>query len=1019
MRPADRPRPRPRGLLAGAILLLLACLFTHPAWALDPGVELGQLHHTRWTPREGAPAGITALAQTRDGLLWLGTTGGLVSFDGVSFRHAESPAGEPRILDDVAALWAGPAGELWVGLRMGGIHRLQADGRMESFGLAQGLPSASVLGFAQDRAGVVWAATSRGIFRFDGARWFQAGQDVGLALEDARSVLVDGAGAVWASGARGAWRRPAGAERFEVVVEGQPGAGILRADRAGRAWLEDDDGLVSLEAPRRAVLARTLGGKVEISADFAFDRDGGLWLLLSGGVVRLPQGPGADASARLEPQRFRAGEGATGEIVWTMLEDREGSLWLATNGGLDRLRDVRFHPAGRAAAPLIDAALAVMPDGRASVAAFRGAMNAGAPARAPALPPGFYLTSHSIAPDGTEWLGGQGVLARGDAGDWNAVALPPHSGMVQASATDAAGALWVSVSPGGVWRRDGVSWTRNGGFAALPMEAAVSLAAGRDGAVWIGFAHDRVGAVRAGAARTWDAADGLKVRTALALAPAAGHTWIGGSRGLAAVVGEHLREVLLPGGRPINGVSGIVETPEGALWLNGANGVLHAEAAAVQRWLANPGAGLEAELLDHEDGLDGIAPYLQPVPSAVRDGAGRIWIATNRNVFWIDPPRVPRNPVAPTVRVLGLEAGGRTWRPGGAIELPARTAQLRIDYTGVSLAMPQRVRFQYRLDGVDADWQDAGARRQAFYTNVDPGAYVFRVRAANEDGVWSQADATLDFGVLPAFWQTAWFRAAAVFAVLALAWFALSLRMRQVAARARADLAARTAERERIARELHDTLLQGTQGLVFSLQGLAARLPHDDPTRRGIEDRLDRADKVLVEARERVCDLRTSHSAAGVLPELLGELGAALGAEHGVPFRLVVEGEPRELQRDVRDECYHIGREALANAVKHAHAREIEARLAYGPRSLLLVVRDDGVGIAAQTLAAGSRPGHWGLQGMRERARQSGARLQVYSRPGAGTEIVLAVPAGLAYVAPPGRAAPLRRRLAPARHRTR
>jgi signal transduction histidine kinase/ligand-binding sensor domain-containing protein len=1008
-----------RGLAFSAlrawIALLLVAAAARPAWALDPSVELGQLHHTRWTPREGAPAGITALAQTADGLLWLGTNGGLVSFDGATFRHSESPDGEPRVLDDVSALHAGREGELWVGLRMGGAHRIEPDGRMQSFGLAQGLPSASVLAFAQDRDGIVWAATSRGLYRLDGGHWNRVGREAGLGLEDARSVLVDGDGTLWASGEHGTWRRPAGSPRFDVVIDGAPGAGILRSDRAGRAWLQDDAGLTTLGARRRTIAASSLGGRVEISADFLFDRDGGLWMLLSGGVVRLPREPEAATGTRLLPQRFRAGEGPTGEIVWTMLEDREGDLWLATNGGLDRLRDVRFHPAADARSPLIDAALALTQDGRASIASNRGEVVPHAPARAASLPAGFHLTSLSIAPDGTEWLGGSGALSRGDAsGRWTSTLLPAQGGDVQASAVDAAGALWISQTQGGgVWRRDAGAWVRNGGYPQLPLETAVSLAAGGDGALWIGFAHDRVGEIRGGTARTWEAADGLRIGATLAITPAAGHTWIGGSRGVAAVARGHVHPVRLSDRRPLNGVSGIVETPDGALWLNGAGGVTVAGAEAVRRWLAHPDQALEADLLDHEDGLDGIAPYLQPVPSMVRDAAGRIWVATNRNVFWIDPAHVRRNPVAPTVRVLGIEAGGRSWRPDARIELPARTAQFRIDYTGISLAEPQRVRFQYRLEGVDAGWQEAGAHRQAFYTNVGPGRYVFRLRAANEDGVWSGADAELAFVVLPAFWQTAWFRAAVTIAILALAWFALSLRMRQVAARARAEVAARTAERERIARELHDTLLQGTQGLVFSLQGLAARLPPGDPTREGIEERLDRADQVLVEARERVSDLRTSRSAAGLLPDMLGELGSTLGAERGVAFRLVIEGEPQELERYVRDECYHIAREALVNAFSHARARTVEARTIYRARSMLVVVRDDGVGIARETLDAGARKGHWGLPGMRERARALGARFHVWSRAGLGTEIALAIPSRVAYAAPHASTASRRWRFLP------
>jgi signal transduction histidine kinase len=329
--------------------------------------------------------------------------------------------------------------------------------------------------------------------------------------------------------------------------------------------------------------------------------------------------------------------------------------------------------------------------------------------------------------------------------------------------------------------------------------------------------------------------------------------------------------------------------------------------------------------------------------------------------------------------------------------LPKRTDSLQIDYAALSLSVPQRIRYRYKLEGLDRDWQDPGQRREAIYTNLDPGQYRFRVIAANDDGVWNEVGATLDFDIAPAFTQTYWFIALCALTAGTLLFVAYFLRMRNVAARIKGRLEERISERERIARELHDTLLQGVQGVILRFQAAMDRIPEHEPARQALAKALDRADDVLVEGRDRVNDLRSTAAPAVDLPTVVEQAGEEFARDYPAQFRMTVTGTPRALHPVVRDEVYAIVREALANAFRHAQASHIEVEIVYDRRELRLHVRDDGRGIDGTILAAGGRREHWGLIGMRERARQIRAHFQLWSRPGAGAEIELRIPAVLAY----------------------
>ena len=378
-------------------------------------------------------------------------------------------------------------------------------------------------------------------------------------------------------------------------------------------------------------------------------------------------------------------------------------------------------------------------------------------------------------------------------------------------------------------------------------------------------------------------------------------------------------------------------------------------------------------------------------------GDGRIWLSAMGGIGWIDTSRVRQEP-APPVFVQSVTAEGARLNADNASSLSMGVRNLQVDYTALSYSHPERLRFRYRLDGVDHDWVDAGARRQAFYTNLGPGRYRFTVNVTNESGVWTDSAASLNFQIPPTFVQTRTFMAMCVATVLAFLALLYQARVRQLTARERALAKSRLKERERIARELHDTLLQGTQALILKIHSAAKLSERGEPVHELLNEAIDRASGVMEDGRDRIQDLRLSHEVDGDLATSLTKAGEELSQSFSVRFKLAVEGRPRAVTSDVLQETYRVGREALLNAFRHANANSIEVQIIYGDEGLSLRVRDDGSGIEEKTVASGSLGGHWGLPGMRERAHQIGAELSVWTRPRAGTEIELRVPAAIAYV---------------------
>jgi signal transduction histidine kinase len=604
------------------------------------------------------------------------------------------------------------------------------------------------------------------------------------------------------------------------------------------------------------------------------------------------------------------------------------------------------------------------------------------------------------AADGALLVARPGVIERRKGGKTTRIPFPagvPQAAMdggVRALLDDGTG-LWAGFAYDRLYRWDGSRW-QDGTAFGLPGELPVSMARAGDGTLWFGYRDSAVVALRDGKVRRYGGADGLDVGVVGRVHDAGGVLLAAGDKGLAMLAGGRFVPVRLADPQALAGITGILPRADGDLWLNGSRGLVRIPAAAWRAFLKAPAGTIAAyDLFDATDGYPGIAQFRSGQSSLVETPDGRLWLHGTDGAAWIDPARLPRNRLAPPVHIMSVAAGGRQLDAGAPLTLPAGTQDLQIAYTAPSFTMPERVRFRYRLEGVDDDWRDAGTRRTAFYTRLGPGRYRFVVSAANEDGVWNPTGAALDVDIAPTFVQGTPFKVLCALLAAGGAWLLVRLRLRRATRRLRRLLQERAGERERIARALHDTLMQSVQALLMLFEHARDRLPPDCPDRPLIDRTLEQARCALREGRDELMALRGAAAPAEDLVGALVPLGHILGEQFGVRFAVHVTGRRRPLCRDVAQEACFIAREALQNAFRHARAAEVALVVHYGDQAFDVSVRDDGRGIAEA-----ARPGHWGLAGMRERAAAIGARLDIGPGPRGGTVVALGVPAAQAYERP-------------------
>lgn len=1002
-------RRRATHLLRGMLELLLASLaFVAPAAArAQPTARpLAEYFHTAWTRRDGAPAEIFALAQTTDGYLWLGSSTGLFRFDGVTFeRYAARPGASPAE-QNVASLFAASDGALWIGGIFGGVTRL-LDGRVQTYGERDGLPASTVNRLARDASGAMLAATGAGLFRLQGAAWQRVGAAQGLPDGDVRTVHVDRRGTIWVHiKVRGFYSRTVGSARFVAHPFPQDDVygGAIAESESGEIWIASQghvlgavDANDTLHAPPVVFAGANLSGYLHV------DDESRLWVGTTSGFARLP--PRGEIRKTRAPaiEEFTHRDGLSGDVMVASLTDREGTIWIGTNGGLDRFRRKKLM----------------------AIALPRGVV---APALSPDKSGALWIGNNSgsivVVDDSTRLLpgepsavqatfrdeGGRLWVATENGEVWHATpsgfqqdAVPAEArgSPIQSLVYDREGALWISVVRRGVFRRAGEKWTAFGGSTTLPKLTAIRMTMDSSGALWFGYTDNRIARYDRGAVTLFGPVDGIDVGNVTTIQLSRGHVWIGGARGLQRLVNGHFRAVVSHDATPFLGITGIVECATGELWLNGGDGVTRIPAADVSTASPDSVTRVNYERFDALDGLTGVAPQLRPLPSAIAAPDGRLWFATSEGAFGVDPAMVRRNRVVPPVQIRAVIAGGASYRTRDSTSLPANTRSLQVQYTGLSLAIPERVRFRYQLVGSDTGWQDAGNRREAFYTNLGPGRYTFRVIASNDDGVWNEAGASTVITIPPTFVQTRLFLAFTIGASALLIWGAYRARLRTVSTRLEQLYNVRLAERTRIAEDLHDTLLQGFTGITLQLQGVRTAMPAEERGAAGALDRiLGDADFALREARDAIWDLRTPELEHADVVDLLSAAAQSAVQGSGIELNVAVEGDRRAVSPATETALLRIGREGVMNAVQHADARTITLAFSFTERAIQLCITDDGSGIDIHAAASATRRGHWGIAGMRERAERLGGSLDVGRGSTRGTQVIVTLP----ITPPPARA---------------
>jgi signal transduction histidine kinase/ligand-binding sensor domain-containing protein len=968
-----------RRTLLVAVLLLRLAYGTDGTRALELGDVLTGYTLASWREGDGVNLGrVAAITQDADGYLWLGTDAGLVRFDGLRFEVLSGDSATALPAAPVRSLLLDRRGHLWVGYAEdAGLYAL-TDRR----GVARRVQpvAGTVTALAEDADGGIWVGHDAGLARVDELAW-QPVEDP--ALTRVQTLHVDSRASLWVGMAGGLLTRAPGSGLLERIDGVEGSVRDLSRDDEGVVWVTNPTrGFARLGSP--AGVSRRPSG---IGNRVLHDSRGNLWVATIGqGLWRVR--PGAPDLAL---ERATVLTGLLSDGVFSLFEDREGNIWVGTQEGLNRLTPHRATPVTDLG---VVRSVAVTPDGAAWAGSADGLIRVtGVTSQSPGArsvwPLADIRTLHAD-PTGTLWVATpeglhrfvRGTIARVLVGQ----AAPRH---VTAMTSDHRGRLWLADAELGVrFLRDLhlTHWPTR-----LPQGARIAvMLVDREERVWLALESGQVAVSRGPASlRVFGPDDGLPHTLVSALLQdGSGRIWVGGNRGLSRLDGERFVTIDVSNGLPRSDVVAIVEDGDGFLWLGIRNvGIIRLHPDEFGRAVADPAHRVRYEHYGTTGGIAGL-PLSLDSQNAVRAPDGRLWFVTGRGLTVVEPRSIESDWVpAPTeVRIETATANERRFPATDGLALPADTARLRIDYTALSLTYPDRVRFRYWLEGFDATWVDVGTRRQAIFTNLPPGQYRFRVQARTNEGVWSESAQTWRFAIEPSIYQRRSFQAALGGLLIAAVWMAWRVRIRKV----HREIALVFAERTRLSREIHDTLLQSLVGLALQLDVVARRLGSSSAERDQLTRLRRLVEEYIREARQSIWDLRSPALQRMDLVSALQMLCRRATEDGPAAVELNVIGQRRGCPPKVQTHILRIAQEAVANAVTHGAAKHIQLELTFLDRSLALRVTDNGCGFDPERLTFGD--GHYGLTGMKERAEDIGGRFSVATTRGAGTRVETIIP---------------------------
>jgi signal transduction histidine kinase/ligand-binding sensor domain-containing protein len=971
---------------------------------------------TSWDVNDGAPEGaVYALAQDRDGYLWLGTDTGLHRFDGTRFRTWASLSPHGLQADLVQALYVARDGSLWAGFgASGGISQILGID-VHTYSQAAGLPRSAVNTILEDSTGTLWAGTDAGLFFFSGGRWER--QQAGRGLPDGAiwAAHLDSRGTVLVAGAAGVFRRPPGSSAFEAVehftapsaanvtnvntrIQDMPSdeqiwTPRLPSDNVVRSITTDGSNRAFVSDLRTAF--RSLGGIASTPSNhpgrglqLMFDTRGNMWVATGGqGVWRVS----GLSSGSAVVERVTTATGLATEGAFSLLEDRHGNIWAGGSpSGLTRLTPQKFIQVPQESSVT---ALTMSPRGRVWIGTSDALIDVSAPDQQPLLERRL-LVGESIRAlhadaQGSLWVGTERDLLLLPAGRerFERVAGDKRLRQVDSITSHPQGGVLIADADHGL-----LHWTEQDGLRVIALASDqagtrfITAYTDQRKRVWLVSAAGRVGLLdEGGAVRFFMPEEGFTAGvTRIIHQDRRGVIWFGGTNGVSRY--ENDRAVTIQGDErlPIRLVRGITDDRDGYLWIATTSGLLRIHHAEVEKASAAPSYRPTYAFFDKTDGLAGL-PRMRSDSTSIRTHGGSLWFVTGEGITIVPPNGREDDVDVLRVGIDTVTIDDSSVNFAQGMRFPAGVHRLQVDFAALNLTSAHKTRFRFRLEGVDTDWVDAGSRRQATYTNLRSGEYRFRVAASDSLGGWKEPEQAWSFSIRPHFYETRAFMGACGLLVLLAGWAAWTLRLQQERKRFSLVLA----ERARLSREIHDTLLQGLVGVALQCDVIANDAQSPSPAMTDKLLRLKRqAQRYVKEARHAIWNLRSSPTATELV-EALREFGdQAVGAT--VEFTVVANGVTRFLGDDVERELLRIAQEAITNAVLHSHARRIDVTVTYSSNDFSLNVSDDGRGFADAHLSGAD--GHYGIVSMRERAASIGAELVLDSRPGEGTQVSINLP---------------------------
>jgi len=939
-----------------------------------------------WRESDGlAQSRIRAIVQTRDGYIWLGTDGGLVRFNGDRFTEFTVQSGDLRD-NEVWSLKEDRDGVLWIGTYGGGLTRLQ-DGHFRTFTTADGLPDDVVMAIEQDPEGNIWLRTPQGLARWRDGRLSRVQTEDGLSDVHATAIAANAPGGPLFATRSGIYRFRS--ERFELAFTPAAQYGFaeqLISSRDGALWIGFSSGVIVRRVEDRSVvmpLRESARGQIHRIYE---DPNGGIWAAVGKGLNKLEAGT-------FQPVRVESGAPAMGS-VYSVLMDREGGVWLGLqSNGVARLRVSQLTAVAEEDGLPDDRARSVYQDSRGRVwmgtADGLAQYSDGVVRKARDRGAATLWDVRSIAEDaaGNLWISAGKDLLEMKGGGFERVAGWNGKYEIEVVYKDAAGNMWIGTDGAGLFRYSGGRFTNYTTNEGLGSNHVRGIIADRAGALWISTFGNGVSRFSDGRFTTINSRSGLAGDRVVAMhEDEEGALWFATRQGLTRLDHGSFFTWKSSSGLASAFVYSIVDDGAGNFWFSSAEGIFRVSKKELRAFARGELARVNSVAYDERDGMKTRAGNLGNQPAAWRTTGGQMLFSTMRGVVVVDPARLASDDFVPPVSIERAIVNGHEELLGDHARVPLGQGNLEIHYTALSYSAPGKLRFRYMLENFDKDWIDAGNRRFTYYANLPPGKYRFRVAASRAGGNWTEARNVFAIDFTPPFYRTPLFVVVAAACVFLFAAFMYWLHMHEV----RERYAAVLAERNRISRDIHDTLSQNLAGIALQLDSVHMQLPDVSPgLRQSIEEACSLTRYSLAEARRAIVDLRsddleTCHLEEA-LPELAGRVAPALKT------RVEVIGTPRRINPVAERNLLRIIQEALTNSARHAGVCNVEVELRYAPDLLALRVRDDGNGFEpAKT--GGTESGHFGLVGMRERAERIGGHLTLDSKPGAGTELRVEVP---------------------------